>query len=75
VPGHGPLMSKPELHKLHRMMAALYNGVEAGYKKGLSDSEIRKNMDMKDWKKLTHYEESMGGNINKAYLEVEAANF
>lgn len=75
VPGHGPLMSKPELNKLHRMMAALYSGVEAGYKKGLSDSDIRKTLDMKDWKKLTHFEESMGGNINKAYLEVEAANF
>ncbi len=75
VPGHGPLMSKPELHKLQRMMAAFYNSVEAGYKKGLSDSEIRKTLDVKEWKKLTHYEESMGGNINKTYLEVEAANF
>ena len=75
VPGHGPLMSKPELAKLHQMMAALYAGVEAGYKKGLSDSEVRKTLDLKDWKKLAHFEESMGENINKTYLEVEAANF
>lgn len=75
VPGHGPLMTKPELAKLHQMMAALYARVEAGYKDGLSDSEIRNTLDLKDWKKLTHFEESMGGNINKTYLEVEAANF
>jgi glyoxylase-like metal-dependent hydrolase (beta-lactamase superfamily II) len=75
VPGHGPLMTKSELAKLQRMMAAFYAGVEKGYKQGLSDSEIRKTLDMKDWKTLTHYEESMGGNLNRAYLEVEAANF
>jgi len=75
VPGHGPLMTKADVAKLHRMMAALYDGVDAGYKQGLSDSEIRQKLDLKDWKKLTHFEESMGGNISKAYLEVEAANF
>lgn len=75
VPGHGPLMTKAELAKLHQMMATLYARVEAGYKNGLSDSEIRNTLDLKDWKKLTHFEESMGGNINKTYLEVEAANF
>ncbi len=75
VPGHGPLMTKAELAKLHQIMAALYARVEAGYKNGLSDSEIRNTLDLKDWKKLTHFEESMGGNINKTYLEVEAANF
>jgi cyclase len=75
VPGHGPLMSKPELAKLHQMMAALYARVEAGYKSGLSDSEIRNTLDLKDWKKLLQFEESMGGNISRTYLEVEAANF
>lgn len=75
VPGHGPLMSKPALAKLHKMMAALYAGVEAGYKKGLSDSDIRKALDLKDWKRLSSFDNFMGANINKTYLEVEAANF
>ncbi len=75
VPGHGPLMSKAQAEKLGHMMAAFYDGVEAGYKKGLTDSEIRKTLDLKDWKGLVHFEESMGGNISRTYLEVEAANF
>lgn len=75
VPGHGPLMGRPELAKLHQMMGTLYARVEAGYKNGLTDSEIRKTLDLKDWKKLAQFEESMGGNINRTYLEVEAANF
>lgn len=75
VPGHGPLMSKAQAEKLGSMMAVFYDGVEAGYKKGLSDSEVRKTLDLKEWRKLRHYEESMGGNISRTYLEVEAANF
>jgi hypothetical protein len=41
----------------------------------LSDAEIRKTLDLSQWKKLRHFEDQMGGNINRAYLEVEAANF
>lgn len=75
VPGHGPLMSKAEVAAMHKRMTTLYAGVEAGYKKGLSDAEIRKTLDLSQWKKLRHFEDQMGGNINRAYLEVEAANF
>lgn len=75
VPGHGPLMSKPQSAKLAKMLDGLYKGVEAGYKKGLSDSETRKTLNLKDWEKLVHYHETMGANVNRAYLEVEAANF
>ncbi|MBT9614457.1 MAG: MBL fold metallo-hydrolase [Burkholderiales bacterium] len=75
VPGHGPLMSKADVAAMHKRMASLYAGVEAGYKKGLSDAEIRKTLDLAQWKKLHHFEDQMGGNINRAYLEVEAANF
>ncbi|MEO1768045.1 MBL fold metallo-hydrolase [Thiobacter aerophilum] len=75
IPGHGPLMTKADALKFHRMMARLYAGVEAGYKKGLTDSEIRNTLDLSEWKRLKHFEESMGGNINRTYLEVEAANF
>jgi glyoxylase-like metal-dependent hydrolase (beta-lactamase superfamily II) len=75
VPGHGPLMTKAGVTAMHKRMASLYAGVEAGYKKGLSDAEIRKTLDLSQWKKLRHFEDQMGGNINRAYLEVEAANF
>lgn len=75
VPGHGPLMTKADVSAMHKRMASLYAGVEAGYKKGLSDAEIRKTLNLSQWKKLRHFEDQMGGNINRAYLEVEAANF
>jgi glyoxylase-like metal-dependent hydrolase (beta-lactamase superfamily II) len=75
VPGHGPLMSMADVAKLHKLLAGFYAGVESGYKKGLSDSEIRNTLDLVEWKKLKEYEANMGGNISRAYLEVEAANF
>lgn len=75
VPGHGPLMSKADVGKLHKLLAGFYAGVEAGYKKGLSDSEVRGSLDLADWKKLKEFETNMGANINRTYLEVEAANF
>ena len=75
IPGHGPLMSTKAVGKMHARMAKLYSGIEAGYKAGLTDGEIRKKLDLAEWKPLHHYEEQMGGNINKAYLEIEAAAF
>ena len=75
VPGHGPLMTNADVMAMRKRMSDLYAGVEAGYKKGLSDAEIRKTLDLSQWKKLHHFDAQMGGNINRAYLEVEAANF
>lgn len=75
IPGHGPLMSLQEVKVMHDQMADLYAAVEAGYEKGLMDSEIRKTMDLSAWEKMTNFEELMGMNINRTYLEVEEANF
>jgi len=75
IPGHGPLMTPKDAAAMHARMAKLYAGIEAGYKAGLTDSEIRKKLDLSEWKPLHHFEEQMGGNINKAYLEIEAAAF
>jgi len=75
IPGHGPLMNMAEVRKLHNMLQTLYIGVETGYKKGLTDSEIRKTLDLSEWKKLKKFDDFMGTNINRTYLEVEAANF
>ncbi len=68
-------MGKADVMKFHRMMAKFYAGVEAGYRKGLTDSEIRATLDLRDWKPLVHFEDNMGPNINRTYLEIEAANF
>lgn len=75
VPGHGPLMSKQDAAAMHQRMTKLYDGIAAGIKAGLTDSEIRKKLDLTEWKNLHHFDEQMGGNINKAYLEIEAASF
>jgi flavorubredoxin len=75
VPGHGPLMSKQESVAMLKRMSSLYDGIAAGVKDGLTDSEIRNKLDLTEWKKLHHFAEQMGGNINKAYLEIEAASF
>lgn len=75
VPGHGPLMTKGDVARLHKLLAGFYAGVEAGYKKGLSDNEVRKTLDLAEWKKLKEFDVNMGANINRAYLEIEAANF
>jgi len=75
VPGHGPLMDKAGVAKLHRLLTVFYAGVEAGYKKGLSDSEIRATLDLSEWRKMQEFDTAMGGNISRAYLEIEAANF
>lgn len=75
IPGHGPVMSLQEAAAMHDRMAKLYAGVEAGYKAGLTDSEIRAKLDLKAWKPLHEFDQHMGGNINKTYLEVEANSF
>jgi len=75
VPGHGPLMSKQQAAAMHQRMVSLYDGVTAGVKEGLTDSEIRQKLDLGEWKELHNFNEQMGNNINRAYLEIEADNF
>lgn len=75
IPGHGPLMTQADVAAMHERMEKLYAEVEAGYKAGLTDSEIRTRLDLSAWQKLHEFEQHMGGNINRAYLEIEASNF
>jgi len=75
VPGHGALMSSGDAVAMHERIAAFYKGVESGYKKGFSDSEIRKSLDLKEWTRMHFFDDLMGGNINRAFLEVERENF
>lgn len=75
IPGHGPLMNMDDVRAMHKRIAALYAGVEAGYKKGLVDHEIRKTLDLSKWKNFTEFENLMGVNISRTFLEVEEENF
>ena len=75
IPGHGPLMNMDDVNAMHKRISKLYAGVEAGYKKGLTDSEIRKTLDLSEWKNFTEFEGLMGLDINRTFLEVEEANF
>jgi len=75
VPGHGLLMTSADAAAMQRRMAALYAGVEAGYKKGLSAGEIRKTLDLGEWGRMHFFDDLMGININQTFLEVEQANF
>ena len=75
VPGHGPLMTPQDAAAMHRRMAALYAGVEEGFNEGLQPYEIRQRLDLGEWERLPHFEDMMGGNLSRTYLEVEQANF
>lgn len=75
IPGHGPLMTLKDARAMHKRMAAFYAGVEKVYKSGGAEADVRKQVSLREWKKLKHFDEQMGGNINKVWLEVEAENF
>lgn len=75
IPGHGPLMDMQQAKKLYRQMAEFYAGVEKVYKSGGSEEDVRRRVNLKDWQKLKHFDEQMGGNINRTWLQVEAENF
>lgn len=75
IPGHGPLMTLKDARAMHKRMAAFYAGVEKVYKSGGAEADVRRQVSLREWKKLKHFDEQMGGNINKVWLEVEAENF
>ena len=75
IPGHGPLMTMKDAKAMHKRMSVFYEGVEKVYKSGGSESDVRKQISLNEWQKLKHFDEQMGGNINRTWLEVEAANF
>ncbi len=75
IPGHGPLMTMADVKAMHQRMADLYAGIEAGYNQGMMDSEIRKTLDLSEWRTMKEFEGQMGININRAYLEIERESF
>jgi glyoxylase-like metal-dependent hydrolase (beta-lactamase superfamily II) len=75
IPGHGELMTLKDAAAMHKRMADFYAGVEGVYKAGGSEGDVRSKVDLKAWQKLKHFDEQMGGNINRTWLQVEAENF
>ena len=74
IPGHGRPMNTKEVDEFTKRLTKLYADIEAGYKKGLSDSEIRESLDLSEWKMLRRFEE-MGIAVNRIFTEVESKNF
>jgi glyoxylase-like metal-dependent hydrolase (beta-lactamase superfamily II) len=75
IPGHGKLMTRQEVMHMHDAMSALYAGVKVGYEQGLMDSEVRKTLDLSYWRRLKYFDNFMGINLNRTYLEVERDSF
>jgi len=75
VPGHGLILDRADVFAMQSRMSTLYTAVVDGYRKGLSDYEIRKTIDLREWDKMHLFTELMGHNINHTYLEVEKENF
>lgn len=75
MPGHGPLMQRQDIVEFRALIADFYKVVEGIYKAGGVEADVRKKLDMAKWEKLGRFDDMMGGNINKVWLEVEEANF
>jgi len=75
MPGHGPLMQRQDVVEFRTLIADFYKTVEEIYKAGGAESDVRKKLDLAKWQSLGRFEDMMGGNINKVWLEVEEENF
>jgi glyoxylase-like metal-dependent hydrolase (beta-lactamase superfamily II) len=74
VPGHGDLMTPPEVTALRDALLRFYSGVKEGFRSGQSEGDIRKSLDLSIWDKLER-SYVIGRNINRAYLEIETDSF
>jgi cyclase len=74
VPGHGELMTRRDVVALRDALLRFYSAVNAGYRAGLGETEIRKTLDLSGWETLER-SYVIGRNINRAYLEAEADSF
>jgi len=74
VPGHGDLMTRGDVAAMRGAMQKFYSGVKDGFRRGRSEDEIRKSLDLSLWEKLER-SYVIGRNINRAYIEVEADSF
>jgi len=75
MPGHGALMQPQDVVEFQGLMTSFYRTIEALYKSGGSESDVRKKLDLARWQQLSRFDDMMGRNISKVWLEVEAENF
>jgi cyclase len=74
VPGHGDVMTRRDVAALRDTLRSFYLGVKEGFRKGQSEDEIRKSLDLSNWGRLER-SYVIGRNINRAYLEIERDSF
>jgi cyclase len=74
VPGHGDVMALGEVTALRDAMVRFHSGVKEGFRRGKSEEEIRKSLDLSMWSGLERAY-VLGRNVNRAYLEIEADSF
>jgi tripartite-type tricarboxylate transporter receptor subunit TctC len=76
--GTGGIGSPPhlatELFALFARATRFYSGVKDGFRRGQSEGDIRKSLDLSMWEKLER-SYVIGRNINRAYLEIETDSF
>ena len=75
MPGHGPLMKREDVTLFRDLITDFYQTVEKIYLADGMESDVRKNLDLATWQSYTRFDDMMGRNINKVWLEVEEANF
>ena len=75
MPGHGSLMNRNDVEHFQELITDFYQTVEEVYLSDGEESDIRKVLNVEEWKKMKRYEAMIGRNINKVWLEVEEANF
>ena len=75
MPGHGPLMQLDDVIRFRNMIGDFYSTVEKIYLEDGEEADVRKNLDLEQWKRMDRYDAMIGRNINKVWLEVEEANF
>lgn len=75
MPGHGPLMQHQDVAEFRTLIATFYKTIEDIYKAGGAEADVRKKLDMAKWQGMARFDDMMGGNINKVWLEVEEENF
>jgi hypothetical protein len=77
VPGHGPSGGQEVLREYRRFLDTLYSTVARLYEDGLSDFEMKDTVveACARWADWNGFEEEIGRNLNRAYLEIEEADF
>lgn len=75
VPGHGPVTDKTGVLNMIEYVSLLHNEVKKYYDLGLSDFEMKDRIDVKQFASMSGFNERFGINVNRMYLEVEAASF